>query len=50
MAECYNVSFTSSRQQGRMFAMNGVLYYPRDEIKVNEMGRSCATYGEKRNA
>jgi hypothetical protein len=33
-----------------MFGMNGVPYYSRDEIKVDETGRSCATYGEKRSA
>ena len=49
MTECYSFSFISSRQQDRMFGMNGVLYYSRDEIKVNEMRRSCAAYGEKRN-
>lgn len=50
MAECYSVSFIRSRPQDRMFGMNGALYYSRDEINVNEMSRSCAAYGEKRNA
>jgi hypothetical protein len=45
MAECYNVSFIC-RQKDRIFGMNGVLYYSHDEITVDEMGRSCATYGE----
>jgi len=30
--------------------MNGVVYYSRDEIKMDEMGRSYATYWENRNA